>query len=120
MTSLLSEAQHHIMQVVFSGTPSSYDTHETPHPPISQSHPNCFKDLPEIRGEPFAVDYLPSNSNRFSIDNDMMPAPVHIVCPHDQSHQELTETLRIAFWNWPVDDFYARLQLSGRVISAMF
>jgi hypothetical protein len=79
MTSLLSEAQHHIMQVVFSGTPSSYETHETPHPPISQSHPNCFKDLPEIRGEPFAVDYLPSNSNRFSIDNDMMPAPVHIL-----------------------------------------
>lgn len=79
MTSLLSEAQHHIMQVVFSGTPSSYETHETPLPPTSRSRPNCFKDLPEIRDEPFAIDYLPSNSNRSSVDNDMMSAPVHIL-----------------------------------------
>ncbi|KAG1874920.1 hypothetical protein F4604DRAFT_1762948 [Suillus subluteus] len=78
MNSLLSEAQHHIMQVVFSGTPSGYETHETPRSPISRSRPNCFKDLPEIREEPFAVDYLPSNSNRFSIGNDMVPA-VHVL-----------------------------------------
>lgn len=78
MTSLLSEAQHHIMHVVFSGTPIGYETHETPGPPTSRSRPNCFKDLPEIRDEPFAIDYLPSNSNRSSIDNDMMPA-VHVL-----------------------------------------
>ncbi|KAG2136939.1 uncharacterized protein EDB93DRAFT_1253799 [Suillus bovinus] len=83
MTSLLSEAQHRIVQVVFSGTPSGSETPETPHPPISQSRPDCFKDLPEIRDEPFAavisVDHLPSNSHRSSLDHDMMPAPVHVL-----------------------------------------
>lgn len=78
MTSFLSEAQHRIVQVVFSGTPSGYETHETPRPPISQSRPNCFKDLPEIRDEPFAdvisVGYIPSNTSQCSID---LIAPVH-------------------------------------------
>ncbi|KAG2360752.1 hypothetical protein BDR07DRAFT_126204 [Suillus spraguei] len=79
MTSLLSEAQHHIVQVVFSGTPSGYGTHETPCSPISsRSRPNRLKDLPEIRDEPFADGYLPSNSNQSSIDNDMVSPPVHI------------------------------------------
>lgn len=83
MTSLLSKAQHRIVQVVFSGTPSGYETHEAPRPSISQSHPNCFKDLPEIRDEPFtdviSVGYLPSNSNRSLINNDMISAPVHVL-----------------------------------------
>jgi hypothetical protein len=86
MTSLLSEAQHRIVQVVFSGTPSGYETHESPHPPVSQSRPNCFKDLPEIRdADVISVGYLPSNSNRSLIDNDMMSDPVHVVSSHDQS-----------------------------------
>lgn len=79
-TSLLSEAQHRIVQVVFSGTPSGHETHEAPRPPISQSL-NCFKDLPEIRDEPFdviSVDYLPV-SNRSSLDDDMITAPVHVL-----------------------------------------
>jgi hypothetical protein len=83
MTSLLSEAQHRIVQVVFSGTPSAYEMHETPRPSNSQSRPNCFKDLPEIRDEPFVdaipVGYLPSNSNRSLINSDAMSAPVHVL-----------------------------------------
>lgn len=80
MTSLLSEAQHHIVQVVFSGTPSGYETHETPCSPISsRSRPNRLKDLPEIRDEPFADGYLPSNSNQSSIDNNIFLPPVHVL-----------------------------------------
>lgn len=80
MTSLLSEAQHRIVQVVFSGTPSGYETHESPHLPISQSRPNCFKDLPEIRdADVISIGYLPSNSNRSLIDNDMISDPVHVL-----------------------------------------
>ncbi|KAG2050437.1 hypothetical protein BDR06DRAFT_960247 [Suillus hirtellus] len=79
-TSLLSEAQHRIVQVVFSGTPSGHETHEAPRPPISQSL-NCFKDLPEIRDEPFdviSVDYLPVGG-RSSLDDDVITAPVHVL-----------------------------------------
>jgi hypothetical protein len=94
MTSLLSEAQHRIVQVAFSGTPSGYEMHESPHPAISQSRPNCFKDLPEIRdADVISVGYLPSNSNRSLIDNDMMSAPVHVVSSYDQSRIRSSQKL---------------------------
>ncbi|OJA12723.1 hypothetical protein AZE42_02882 [Rhizopogon vesiculosus] len=82
MTSLLFEAQHRIVQVVFSGAPSAgCETPETPCPSVSQNRPNCFKDLPEIREEPASsttsVEYIPSISSRSS--TDPVSPPEHVL-----------------------------------------
>ncbi|KAJ8585153.1 hypothetical protein M405DRAFT_883957 [Rhizopogon salebrosus TDB-379] len=69
MASLLSEAQHRVVQVAFSGAPSGYEKSEAPCPPIPRSRPNRFKDLPEIRDTDMtSIRYIPSNSGQLSPD----------------------------------------------------
>jgi len=78
MASLLSEAQHRVVQVVFSGAPSGYEKDEAPCPPIPRSRPNCFKDLPEIRdADTTSIRYIPSNSGQSS--PDPVSSPEHVV-----------------------------------------
>lgn len=86
MTSLLSEAQHRIVQVVFCGAPSGYELSEVPSscPSVSRSRPNCSKELPEIREESVSnttsIGYVASISGSSSIDP--VSPPEHVVCYH--------------------------------------
>jgi len=94
MALLLSEAQHRIVQVAFSGTSSSYETSEAPPQPVSRDQPNCFKDLPEICEEsdsstPY-TGYVPSISGQSS--TNAVSLPEHVVCCHFQSPAGLMVT----------------------------
>jgi hypothetical protein len=88
ITSLLSEAQHRIVQVVFCGAPSGYELSEAPSPcpSVSRSRPNCSKDLPEIREESVSnttsIGYVTSISGPSS--TDPVSPPQHVVCYHFQ------------------------------------
>ncbi|KAG0704019.1 hypothetical protein DFH29DRAFT_874115 [Suillus ampliporus] len=76
----VAQDTHRIVQVVFSGAPSGCEPHEAPQPPPSQSRPNCFKDLPEIRDESFADVASIENSIRDQSTTDPIAAPVeHIL-----------------------------------------
>jgi len=81
MASLLSEAQHRVVQVVFSGAPSGYEKSIAPCPSIPRSRPNCFKDLPEIRdANTTSIRYIPSNSGQSSPDPVSPTEPiVHVL-----------------------------------------
>jgi hypothetical protein len=119
MASLLSEAQHRVVQVAFSGVPSGYEKSEALRPPIPRSRPNRFIDLPEIRDTDMtSIRYIPSNSGQSSPDPvSPLEHVVHVVCYHFQSHSGLAVTLRIVIGHRSVDDFHTRAPLSGRVVS---